>query len=100
MKLCVFNFCFYFRRTLFLIPVREQLSNKLLTTAGIEPGTRPFQLTISEIGRLCEAYKSICDEKPDYLKYNHREKQSKDNWPDIEINNLETSENITSLREE
>lgn len=71
-----------------------------MITAAIEPDTRPFQLTVSEIGRICEAYKSICDEKPDYLKYNYREKKSDDYWPDIEINNSEDKENIISLMEQ
>jgi len=79
--------------------VREQLASELLTAAAIEPSTRPFQLTVSEFGRICEAYMSICKEKPDYMKYNYREQKSDENWPDVKINNSDSSENIISINE-
>lgn len=79
-------------------PVCEKLSTELLISAAIDPNTRPFQLTISEFGRICEAYMSICKENPDYLKYNYRSKKSEHYWPDVEINNSE-SDNITLLKD-
>ncbi|KAL5241691.1 hypothetical protein ACI65C_009101 [Semiaphis heraclei] len=85
--------------TLFPKPVREQLASELLTAAAIEPSTRPFQLTVSEFGRICEAYISICKEKPDYMKYNYRGQKSDDNWPFVEINNSDSTENIISINE-
>lgn len=80
-------------------PVREQLATELLTAAAIEPSTRPFQLTVSEFGRICDAYMSICKEKPDYMKYNYRGQKSDDNWPHVEINNSDYKENIISINE-
>ncbi|XP_060866286.1 dimethyladenosine transferase 1, mitochondrial [Metopolophium dirhodum] len=85
--------------TLFPKPVREQLASELLTAAAIEPSTRPFQLTVSEFGRISEAYMNICKEKPDYMKYNYRGQKSDDNWPFVEINNSDSSENIISINE-
>lgn len=84
-------------RTLFPKPVRKELASELLLSASIEPNTRPFQLTVSEFGRICEAYVSICEKKPDYIKYNYREKKSEDYWPDIDIIHSD-SDNITSLK--
>lgn len=81
-------------------PVRQKLASELLTDAGIDPNTRPFQLTVSEFGRICEAYMSICKEKPDYIKYNYRKQDSEDYWPDIEIiSSKDNIENISSLKE-
>lgn len=74
------------------------MAGELLNAASIEPNTRPFQLTVGEYGRICEAYMDICKNKPDYMKYNYREQKSDDYWPVIEMNNLTDSiENITSL---
>lgn len=42
---------------------------------------------------------SICKEKPDYMKYNYREQKSDENWPDVKINNSDSSENIISINE-
>jgi len=85
---------------LFPKPVRKKLSSELLIAASIEPNTRPFQLTVSEFGRICEAYISICKETPDYVKYNYRKQNSEDYWPCNEtINSEDSIENITSLNE-
>lgn len=98
---CVFSYrqkyCIRGVETLFPKPVREKLANELLISATIEPTTRPFQLTVGEFGRICEAYVSICNKKPDYMKYNYRDQKSKDYWPDVEINNLDSHENIIVL---
>lgn len=58
--------------TLFPIPVRQQLGKEMYSLADVEPTTRPFQLTIEEFGRLCQAYCNICDRDPRLYKYNHR----------------------------
>lgn len=86
-------------RTLFPKPVREKLASELLSAAAIEPDTRPFQLTVSEFGRICDAYVSLCKEKPDYLKYNYRQQKFKDFWPDVEIDSSDSCENIMVLKE-
>lgn len=87
-----------FYRTLFPKPVCEKLASELLISAAIDPSTRPFQLTVSEFGRICEAYVSICKENLDYLKYNHRDKKCENYWPDVEITNS-NNDNIISLKE-
>lgn len=71
-----------------------------MSAAGIEPDTRPFQLTVSEFGRICEAYMSICEKKPDYMKYNYREKKSQDYWPVFETDDLNSRNNIISVKEQ
>lgn len=92
---------FIFQRTLFPKPVREKLASELLTAAAIDPNSRPFQLTVSEFGRICEAYMSICKDKPNYMKYNYRKPNSEDYWPDIEtIDSKDNVENIISLKEQ
>jgi len=100
----VFNYrqkyCIRGVETLFPKPVRLKLANELLTDAAIDPNTRPFQLTVSEFGRICEAYMSICKENPNYIKYNYRKQNSEDYWPDIEtISSEDSIENIISLKE-
>lgn len=79
-------------------PVREKLSTQLLMSAAIEPSTRPFQLTVQDFGKICEAYVSICKEKPDYMKYYYRGPKSEDYWSDVEISNSDNIENIISLK--
>lgn len=59
-------------RTLFPIPIRKQLGKEMYSLADVDPMTRPFQLTIEEFGRLCQAYCNICDRDPRLYKYNHR----------------------------
>ena len=48
------------------------MGKKLYQIADIDPTTRPFQLTIEEFGRICQAYISICDQDPRLYKYNYR----------------------------
>jgi hypothetical protein len=59
-------------RTLFPIPVRQQLGKEMYSLADVDPMTRPFQLTIEEFGRLCQAYCDLCNRDPRLYKYNHR----------------------------
>jgi hypothetical protein len=59
-------------RTLFPVPVRQQLGKEMYHLADIDPTTRPFQLTVEEFGRLCHAYCTICDRDPRLYKYSHR----------------------------
>ncbi|KAJ9590948.1 hypothetical protein L9F63_016046, partial [Diploptera punctata] len=74
--------------TLFPTPIRELLGKKMYQIADIDPTTRPFQLTIEEFGRLCEAYVSVCDQDPRLYKYNHRGSK-KDNELLLEDNILD-----------
>lgn len=59
-------------RTLFPVPVRQELGKEMYHLADIDPTTRPFQLTVEEFGRLCHAYCTICDRDPRLYKYSHR----------------------------
>lgn len=81
-------------------PVRKELASELLATAGIESETRPFLLTVSEFGQICKVYMDICNKNPDYMKYNHREQKSNDEWPESEaINSDSSGENIIMLND-
>ncbi|PNF25888.1 Dimethyladenosine transferase 1, mitochondrial [Cryptotermes secundus] len=79
--------------TLFPVPVRKQLGKEMYSLADVNPLTRPFQLTIEEFGRLCQAYCSICDRDPRLYKYNHRaateEREHFDNLYDEEQDLIE-----------
>lgn len=57
---------------LFPIPQREELGAEMFSCADVNPHTRPFQLSIEEYGRLCAAYKMICEREPRLYKYDHR----------------------------
>lgn len=44
----------------------------MYSRAELDPTTRPFQLTVSEIGRLCHAYNHIILRQPSLASYNAR----------------------------
>ncbi|XP_050431432.1 mitochondrial dimethyladenosine transferase 1 [Adelges cooleyi] len=96
---CVFNYrqkyCIRGVETLFPRPVREKLSTEMLIAAGIESDTRPFQLTVSEFGRLCSAYVDICKSTPDYLKYNYRASKTNENWPLVDNLQFDDQQNLS-----
>lgn len=57
---------------LFPGPARERLGKEMYMHADVDPTTRPFQLTVEEFGRLCTAYKHICDKDPRLYRYESR----------------------------
>ncbi|XP_014368673.2 dimethyladenosine transferase 1, mitochondrial [Papilio machaon] len=64
-------------QTLFPEEIREEMALKMYNIADLDPVTRPYQITNSEFGRLCEAYKAIITEHPDLEKYDYRAPKKK-----------------------
>ncbi|XP_012261479.2 dimethyladenosine transferase 1, mitochondrial [Athalia rosae] len=58
--------------TLFPEEYKDKLSIMMSKLADIDPTTRPFQLTVQEINRLCTAYKYLCEKHPNIEDYNYR----------------------------
>lgn len=58
--------------TLFPEEIREKMALKMYNIANIDPVTRPYQITNSEFGRLCEAYNIIVTQYPEIENYNYR----------------------------
>ncbi|XP_064487202.1 dimethyladenosine transferase 1, mitochondrial-like [Ornithodoros turicata] len=50
----------------------EKELNKLLQLTEIDPETKVIQLSVEEIGRICEVYNHFCIEDPELYKYNFR----------------------------
>lgn len=50
----------------------------MVEKSQIDPKSRPFQLSIHEMGALCWAYKEIIDKTPGLFKYTHLSKN--DDW--------------------
>lgn len=59
-------------RTLFPRPLQKKLWTEMYSRAELDPTTRPFQLTLPEIGRLCHAYNHIILRQPSLASYNAR----------------------------
>lgn len=51
---------------------REELVAKLVDLADIDPTTRIIQLTVEEVGRICQVYEELCSEEPQLRQYNFR----------------------------
>ncbi|XP_065295586.1 dimethyladenosine transferase 1, mitochondrial [Dermacentor albipictus] len=51
---------------------REELVPRLVTLADVDPTTRILQLTVEEIGRLCDVYEQFCSEEPELRRYHFR----------------------------
>lgn len=49
---------------------------EMLEKAEINPKTRPYQLTVPEIGRLCHVYHEIIQREPTLARYNNRQPKS------------------------
>uniref|UniRef100_A0A0K8SDC9 rRNA adenine N(6)-methyltransferase n=1 Tax=Lygus hesperus TaxID=30085 RepID=A0A0K8SDC9_LYGHE len=74
---CLFSYrqkyCIKGISTLFPKSTRDDYARRILAEADLPHDTRPFQITVPEVGRLCWAYKSILDESPSLAKYNFRQ---------------------------
>ncbi|KAH7974462.1 hypothetical protein HPB49_015728 [Dermacentor silvarum] len=51
---------------------REELVPRLVQLADVDPTTRILQLTVEEIGRLCDIYEQFCTEEPELRRYHFR----------------------------
>lgn len=49
---------------------------EIFDKAEIDPQTRPYQLTVPEIGRLCHVYYDIILREPSLARYNNRQRNS------------------------
>ncbi|XP_073999413.1 mitochondrial transcription factor B1 [Rhodnius prolixus] len=72
---------------LFPEKTREDATKQLLTMAEINPTNRALQFTLTEIGRLCHAYKEIIADHPQLYKYNYRKPESTQHMEDQAIEN-------------
>jgi len=74
---CIFSFrqkyCYKGVQTLFPRGAHERLVPEMFERAEISPETRPYQLTVPEIGRLCHAYHDIVQRQPSLARYNNRQ---------------------------
>ncbi|XP_073528528.1 dimethyladenosine transferase 1, mitochondrial [Phyllobates terribilis] len=52
---------------------RTELTEQILTLAGVEPTMRPSELSMKHFQGLCNAYRELCDRDPDLFAYNFRE---------------------------
>lgn len=52
--------------------VGEELAQKLLVLAEINPTTKAFELSNEDFVRLCYAYKMVCDDYPELAEFDHR----------------------------
>ena len=55
----------------------------MLTMAGVNPDTRPYQLSIKEFERLCQAYHHLCQLNPGLLEFNYRSRESLLVWENM-----------------
>ncbi len=77
---------------MFPILTQEELAAKMLDKADIDPSTRSFQLSVSEIGRLCSSFHEMAEENPSLLRYK-RSCENKD-WETRERISDEQAENF------
>ncbi len=57
---------------LFPSSLRERHTPDLLEMADVDGTLRPFELTVEEFDRLCQAYLHICKSNPSLVKYDPR----------------------------
>ncbi|RZF39568.1 hypothetical protein LSTR_LSTR001089 [Laodelphax striatellus] len=73
---CVFNFRqkYHVRGVAMLFPMatRDAYALEMCKLADLDPTLRPFQLTVEEMGRLCQAYNRILEKQPKLAFYNSR----------------------------
>lgn len=61
----------------------------MIEKSQVDPTCRPFQLSVSEIGNLCWAYKDILNKSPEFFKYSYLYKDE-----DWEIKEREENEKL------
>lgn len=83
--------------TLFPAYQRDDLSNRLLHLAEVNPDTRPYQLTLDEFRRLVLAFKHLCQENPKLHKFHYGLTKDDEHWQKEEDD--ETSGDGVTLNE-
>ncbi|XP_014671770.1 PREDICTED: dimethyladenosine transferase 1, mitochondrial-like [Priapulus caudatus] len=51
---------------------RTDLVEEVSRYSGIDPTSRPFQLTVEEYARICDVYANICSREPGIYEYEYR----------------------------
>lgn len=64
--------------TLFPTSMREEQTQILLKLADVDGTLRPFELSVEEFNRLCQAYSTILEKFPSLERYNSRSKDGFD----------------------
>ncbi|XP_037076155.1 dimethyladenosine transferase 1, mitochondrial-like [Pollicipes pollicipes] len=54
-------------------PARSQLALDTLRLADLDATCRPYQLTVEEVGRVCQAYTDLCRLHPPLAEYEYRQ---------------------------
>ncbi|NXU16279.1 TFB1M transferase, partial [Pardalotus punctatus] len=67
------KYCFRGIETLFPENGRLKRTEQLMMTADVDPTLRPFQLSMSQFRKLCNAYRKMCDEDPSLFVFDYRE---------------------------
>lgn len=75
--------------TLFPEDVREEMALKMYSMADLDPVTRPYQIAISEFGRLCIAYNDIIKKYPALENYDYRAPKNKNVSENVTIEETE-----------
>jgi dimethyladenosine transferase 1 len=68
--------------TLFPHAIRKELIDILMKESEVDRTQRPYNLTIEEVGRLCDAYDSICKRYP-VRDYNYRGRNPDEEWEEL-----------------
>ncbi|XP_072397188.1 mitochondrial dimethyladenosine transferase 1-like [Diabrotica undecimpunctata] len=71
------KYCIRGAERLFPEDKRNELGNKLLHLAEVDPTTRPFQISNEEFVRIFYAYNLLCEENPGLENYDSRAPKSK-----------------------
>lgn len=55
---------------------REDLCTEMIELSGIDPKTRPFEFSIADVRKFCDAYVEIIKKEPQLFEYDYRSKLS------------------------
>ncbi|XP_041358412.1 dimethyladenosine transferase 1, mitochondrial-like [Gigantopelta aegis] len=57
-------------------PDMPELTAEMLEETGINPETRSYMLSMGDMSKFCDTYRSICDRIPFMLEYNYRDPEN------------------------
>lgn len=63
-------------------PHVPELTKEIFTVADVDPTTRPYELDIEELQRMCDVYSNICRRIPGIQDYEYRLPKSVEEWKD------------------
>uniref|UniRef100_A0A0B7BIC6 rRNA adenine N(6)-methyltransferase n=1 Tax=Arion vulgaris TaxID=1028688 RepID=A0A0B7BIC6_9EUPU len=77
---------YFIRGVRSLFPVeRDDLSSQIMEMCGLNPQMRAFELSVQEIGQICDAYAKIVEKEPEILTYDVRDNRKVPRWKNTEI---------------